>query len=567
MIRPKDGPPCYLVPNALQMKLIPELSREQARLVIVKARQLGSSTIGAAHLLWRVLRSRNKNGLILGDDKDTAATLLGIIHFAYRNLPPWFVQTQGIQTEYETKSEITFLHNGSTLSITSAGARQPGRGRTLHYVLLSEAAFYEDASRLTRALFAAVPKTGDTCIIVESTGNGPSGFFHERYQSADKGKSEYKAIFLPWHEHEEYRRPGERVSDKDEYEEFLLRIGATEEHLAWRRHSIANDYDGDVSAFTAEYPATVTEAFVATTATIFDPTMVQTRAEEADGLPRHKGFIVHDQSGGYRWHEVDPRVPGRVTVWKFPESGRAYILGADVGSGIGGPNSEEHSYSSADVLDAATGEQVAHMNEATEPAVFAQGLELLGHFYNDALIAPEVTGGHGLAVNNALRDLAYPHLYRRKQFDTATQQWTELLGWNTTKRSKELIVSELRADFRTGGCVVNSVDTLGEMLSFIRKEDGSLGGVGDARDDRCMSLAIANHVRRESGAAMEAIVRSETMRPKTPEDQRRADQARAEAEMQNRLLPYKFEPIEDIEPNKRIVPRPDAGPRYDRVGY
>lgn len=564
-IRDKQGEVHVLVPNVPQKELLVEAAKPRVRMVVVKGRQLGISTIFLANWLWRMLKNPNRNALILAQDKDTAKTLFESFKFAFRHLPDWLVNELGISSLYDTKQDLYMEHNGSTITISSAESFQPGRGRTLHYVHLSEAAFYPEARILTRALFAAVPKTGDTAIVIESTGNGPFGFFHDRYKTAKSGKSGYTAHFLPWFRHEEYRVAGARVADADDYEQNLLKLGATEGNLAWRRAVIASDYDGEVDDFKVEYPATEEEAFLSQAATVFDPVAVQKRAEEVRAL-RYSDGMIYELDGAWRWQDnTGLSIPSKYRVFKQPEEGRAYLIGADVGSGVGGPNSQKHSFSSADVVDAVTGEQVAHYHDMIEPALYAQDLRALGYYYNAALIAPEVTGGLGLQVNNALRDAGYQNLYRRKQFDTVKQEWTDMLGWNTSPRTKELIIGELRADFRTGFAKVNELGTLGEMLSFIRDpKKGTLGGVNDAADDRVMSLAIANHVRREYGGFAQAA--ADAAQPKSPES--RAEwEDRVKRRVQGAMSPYSQPAVEDIGPHQRLVHLPrETSPRYEQPG-
>ncbi len=502
-IRCKDGRVRPLVPNGCQRRVLAAIAEQEkagrpVRIVVGKARQLGVSTLWAARFLWRAIRDSNLNGVIVADTKERARLLLSIVQFGYRNLPPWFVEAVGISAEYETKHDLVFAHTGSQLTITSADSKEPGRAGTIHLLQLSESAFYEDPETLTQSVFAAVPDLPITEVAIESTGNGPN-WFQGRYMLGTREGSAWRSVFLPWYEHEEYRAEGE-LGTLDEEEEALLRLGATRENLVWRRRKVEDDYEGEVSSFRLEFPSTVAEMFTIVSASVFDPAMIQRRMLELEAVVLREGFAVWNARGG-RFVEASP---GNVLLKEEPRTGRAYVIGADVGSGISRGENDAHSFSCADVLDAATGEQVAHLHEKAEPAVYAQHLEWLGRFYNTAMIVVEVTGGHGLAVLNHLRDAGYPNLYRRRVYDRITHQWQELLGWNTTPRTKALIVDELKADFRQGLVTVNVKQTLEEMLSFVEREKGGLGAVSGAHDDRCMSLAISNHARRECAAFLYA---------------------------------------------------------------
>jgi hypothetical protein len=492
-IRRKDGTVGTLELNSIQRKIVAAINKQVAgkrsvRLVVLKARQMGVSTVIQAYILWRMLRDGNLSAMEIAHEREAARHILDINRFAVRSLPEWFRAAVGIKETYFTKYEMAFA-NGSSLVISSAESSNPGRSRTLHLVHLSECAFYEDAGSLTRALFAAVPDFNNTAVFVESTGDGPAGWFHDTFQRAKRGLSEYEALFFPWYEHEEYRRPvppGVEVRRPPE----LSGVPLTVEQLYWRQWKVENDFGGDEEKFRREFPATEEEAFISGSATLFDYSLIGARLREVEALVPWQGFLVVQGSRVEFQH-----APGeRLRVFKPPVPGRQYVVGVDVGSGA----AIEGDFSVATVLDAATGEQVAIMAaNRMEPLQFAYEVKLLGTWYNMALVAPEVTDGHGLSVANWLRDEGYYMLYRRRVFDKVTSDWTHKLGWRTDRRTKGLIIDALRADFANGAVVLNDAETLKEMRVFIRHDDGQLGAAAGAHDDRVMALAIANQVRRE----------------------------------------------------------------------
>jgi len=350
----------------------------------------------------------------------------------------------------------------------------------------SEAAFYENAEALTRALFAAVPDFNNTAVFVESTGNGPAGWFYDTFQRAKRGLSEYEALFFPWYEHEEYRRPvppGVEVRRPPE----LFGVPLAREQLYWRQWKIENDFGGDEDAFKMEYPATEAEAWLQNRSCAFRVEAVAARLEEVAAQPFAEGVIVDGKF---------VEVPGeRLHVFKHPQPGRLYVIGADVGSGVAGKDGDP---SSADVVDAVTGEQVAHLHVIEEPQAFALDLYQLGKYYNEALIAVEVTGGHGLATALALRDMGYTKLYQRRVYDRLSGGFVNKIGWNTTKATRRLMIDGLRAAFSNGEVVVNERATLQEMLTFVRNPTtGEFEAAAGAHDDRVISLAIACMVRKD----------------------------------------------------------------------
>jgi hypothetical protein len=57
--------------------------------VILKARQLGISTITAAYIVWLMLFHRDKNVLVIATKFQTAANLVKKVKNIMQNVPPW----------------------------------------------------------------------------------------------------------------------------------------------------------------------------------------------------------------------------------------------------------------------------------------------------------------------------------------------------------------------------------------------------------------------------------------------------------------------------------------------
>ncbi|WP_221039185.1 hypothetical protein [Gelria sp. Kuro-4] len=510
-IRNKLGEVVPLKLNNVQRSIIKEVAAQEragkpVRIIILKARQMGVSTVIQAYILWRMLRGNNVNAVELAHEKEAARAILDINRFAIRNLPGWFRAVKQVKEEYFTKYEISLAGIGSSLTVTSSEGKEPGRSRTIHVAHLSECAFYEDAEKISRALFAAIPKTPNTVIFIESTGNGPAGLFYNMFTRSWKAQQAgrelaYKALFYPWYVHDEYQMPvpdGVVVECPPELEHLHL----SKERLYWRQWVIENEFEGDDDAFKLEYPATVEEAFLRKDSNLFRPEAVLKRLQEVENIPYQDGFLTRKTMDSPI--EFVPQSGERFRVFKPPEAGRMYVIGADTGSGV--VVNRVGDFSSADVLDAVTGEQVAHLHMLAEPTSYAQDLFLLGTWYNNAMIAVEVTDGHGLSAVNWLRDNGYYSLYQRRVYDKLTNQWVGKLGWSTTKKTKKFIVDNLRSDFYNSLVIINNKETLQEMSTFVRLSDKSdeIGAVSGAKDDRVMSLAIANQIRREVSAVAAA---------------------------------------------------------------
>lgn len=193
-------------------------------------------------------------------------------------------------------------------------------------------------------------------------------------------------------------------------------------------------------------------------------------------------------------------VPGKgpLTVWRKPVRatekdgakipGHRYVIGVDSSSGRG------EDWTAMQVLDVDTFEQAAELQIKIPPHEAAEWAYRLGRIYNDALVVCEITGGWGFAVDQKLRELRYPKPYTRRVVDRLTKKFTDKLGFDTTKQSRPMILSELEEAIRERSLDIYSLRTLNELSSFVWSEKGKAEAQPGAHDDLVMSLALAVYV-------------------------------------------------------------------------
>lgn len=514
-IKTKDGEVKTLELNKAQRLLIEAANRQLSqgkpvRIIVLKARQMGMSTVIEAYLLWRMLRQGNVNALEIAHEKEAASYILGINKFAIDNLPAWFVTVLGIDPGLFNKNEVTFTHNNTSLYISSADSKEPGRSRTIHYLHLSEVAFYPPNTSLRRSGFGSLSDSPKSVVFMESTGNGPAGLFYNYYTAAKNGRNDYEPLFFAWFIHDEYKMAvpdGVKPFCPPRLYQLWLDGVISDEQLYWRQQTIANKFEGKEADFLAEYPEFEEDAWFQESANLFDTTAVYERMKNCPAF--EEGRLIEDDEG----ISFESVRSGPLHVYKFPEPNKTYVIGADVGSGV--VVNRIGDGSPADVLDVETGEQVAHLYLVCEPTQYAAELKLLGQYYKNAMIAPEVTGGHGLSVVNWLRDNGYYNLYQRRTLDKISQTFTYRLGWDTTKKTRPMMINKMRSDFRSGTLIVNEEATLREMLTFIKNGERYEAASG-AKDDRVISLAIANMVRGDAVSYVPPPVEEEEPEPVNP---------------------------------------------------
>lgn len=228
----KDDRLVPYTPNRAQLHF---RANRTGRDLVLKARQLGLSTEIQAEAFVLAVTTTSRQATLAHDLK-TTQMLRRMANRFYTSLPNTIRPTRGLDNATTT----TYPATGSEVSITTAGARQSGRGGTYSHAHGSEVAFWPDASTLMAGLLQGVPAHGR--IVLESTPNGAQGWFYEKCMEALDGDSEWTCHFLPWWWAAEYTRalpPDEAATLPASYtgdEQALVAAhGLTAGQIAWRR--------------------------------------------------------------------------------------------------------------------------------------------------------------------------------------------------------------------------------------------------------------------------------------------------------------------------------------------
>lgn len=233
----------------------------KVRAIILKGRQQGMSTYVEGRFLWRVTHNKGVRAFILTHDTESTNALFEMTERYYSNLPP-FVKPE---VSASNAKELSFARLDSGYKIGTAGNKAVGRGQTIQFFHGSEVAFWANASEHTKGIMQAIPDSDGTEVIFESTANGVGNFFHEQWKAAEKGESEFEAIFIPWFWQAEYRKDCDDGMKLTEEEDLLVSTYSLDKNqIAWRRSKIVelttDGVDGS-KAFKQEYPNNAAEAF------------------------------------------------------------------------------------------------------------------------------------------------------------------------------------------------------------------------------------------------------------------------------------------------------------------
>jgi len=414
--------------------------------IILKARQLGWSTLMACYSLWLAMFWPDQQIVMLSKGEREAHALLSKADYAYRRLPDWLKERAPKRLDRNV-GKITF-DNGSKIE-SMPSKEDPARGTAVSLVIVDEWAFL-DNSEDAWASIEPITDVGGR-VVGLSTANGAGTFFHTFWVMAVTGKSQFTHLFYPWYANTE--------RDDAWYE------AKKESMLPWQ--------------LAQEYPDNPEEAFIRSGNPVFDVDLLRQ-------LPLLK-------PSRYDINE-DEELPvlnahGLLRVWELRDSMESYVIGADVAEGL-----EHGDYSSAHVISVNTGRVVAKWHGRIDPDLFGELLARLGRYYNTAFVGVEVNN-HGLTTNKALQRAGYPRIYQRKRLDGPRKNRKNLdsIGWITTRVSKPLMIDELARDLRSGEVIVADEETVGELLTYVRDDKGQMSG--SPYDDQVISLAIANQMR------------------------------------------------------------------------
>jgi phage terminase large subunit len=163
---------------------------------------------------------------------------------------------------------------------------------------------------------------------------------------------------------------------------------------------------------------------------------------------------------------------------------------------IGGDTAGEGSdFFTGHVLDARTGNQVAVLQHQFDADQYTRQMYCLGKYFKDALIGIEANFDSYPIME--LQRLGYPKQYVRTAQDTYTGKTERRFGFKTTSLTRPTIISRLIEIVREHCDMINSKDTLEELLTIIRNERGRIEAPQGGHDDQMMSLAIAHHIREQ----------------------------------------------------------------------
>jgi len=539
-IQSKEGGIIPFRLNEPQKKLVRLMEKlrkagKPIRIIILKARQIGFSTVIQAYMYWYETRHRHVSGLVIAHENSASANLWQKFNLFYEYTPRQFKVE--LKRKDEARGRLEFGTSdpekaqydpsyGSSLKIESAQDKQAGRSGTYHFIHASEVAFWPFSETFT-ALKQTIANKPNTFFILESTANGATGQFYEDWKLAESGKSDFVPVFVPWFEHVDYHfemSPSEEkewkrfrkalakaVTDGGEdwwkhlkwENDRILKLGPEEMemarqypidygHIKWYRWALVNLCDNDPDKRSQEYPSSPDDAFLSTGRPFFDSRLLVSLKQSS--VERAQRYTIDEAASLEQGRPVIyPDHRGELYVWSEPNPERSYSIGADVAEGTA-----EGDNCAAVIVDNETLEQCATLWGKMDPDVYGEKLFWLGLWYNEALLGVELNSS-GTATVAKLEDLGYRNLWGKGYplMDKIKEH-----GWRTLQGNRKLILSYLKAALKDGSFRPKMAEMIEEMLTFIVNDKGKPEAQRGKHDDLVMGAAIALKMREEALGAI-----------------------------------------------------------------
>jgi hypothetical protein len=405
--------------------------------VILKARQMGISTIIGAYISWMMLFHRDKNILVMATKYQTASNLVKKVKAIIKHLPEW-IQIASISVDNRASFELT---NGSQIKAASTSI-DAGRSEALSLLVIDEAAHVDGLDDLWTGLYPTI-STGGRCIVA-STPNGVGNWFHQTYIDAEIQANDFHSVKLFWDLHPD--------RDQEWFEKETKNLS---------RRQIAQEFECNfnMSGETVIHPDDMNKI----EAMVMEP-------EYRTGFDR----------GLWIWKDYDPSC--------------VYLMSADVARGDG------KDYSAFHIINLNTMEIVAEYQGKMAPDHFAPFLASNGSQYGDCMIVVE-NNNIGYTVLEKIKELEYKNVYHsvKSTHEYVEQYLAEsrsncVPGFTTSGKTRPMILAKLEEFIRNDIIKIHSSRLLNELKTFVWNNNKPEAMRG-YNDDLVMALAIACWVR------------------------------------------------------------------------
>lgn len=483
--------------------------QEHINNIVLKSRQQGLSVVTAGYVAWLLIFGTDERILIVANDYKGAARFVDSVKIFLDNAPKWMLPDERI---VNNQKELKFS-NGCSLKAV-ASSPNAGRGEALTLLVLDETAFIEHADAIWMGAGIALSVTGGKCIMI-STPFGTGNLYYRTWTNAMLTKEKvtkakesdeenyirlvnYRKFLLSYVKKNKILPTPEITAEAlkismeetkvtlDLHEETKNNFNGIKVHwanhpvlsrgLEWRKDEFGIDrpwspwYEGERKRLEYDNVKISQELDLS-----FEGS--RNLVVESPIIERFKAKLNRKLLCYFDFIKVEDKFVDYETafkVWYKPELGVKYIVAADVARGDGSD------YSTIQVIDAVNLRQVAEYKAKIFPDQFASVINEISIVYNMAYVAVECNS-FGLVTSMRLKnDLHYPSdkIYHSKSaVQLFNKSWKAgadkediIPGWQTTTKTRPLIISSLQRYMREGEIEINSIALLDEFQTFVFTE-------------------------------------------------------------------------------------------------
>ena len=484
------------------------------RIILVKARQWGGSTLVQLFCAWiQLFHRKNWNSVIATHIEEAARNIRSMYTLMAERHPKDIQEIKFRAFEGSSKNK-QIADRGCVIYIGSM--ERPNSLHSGNYKLVhcSEVGYWKETTQrkpsdFVNAFEGSVPLEPFTLVALESTAKGTGNFFHTTWLGACKGENAYTPVFVAWWEIDMYSMPFASyeemkmfVESMNTYELYMFSLGATLEGIHWyreKRKSFDNDWD-----MQEQFPSTADEAFVTSGRKAHHPLHIK-QMEMFAKDPAFIGEMFADAPSGAEAInnslEFKEIAKGEFYVWKKPDTSRLYTNRYIVSLDIGGASAKAD-WSVIRVLDrlpmmnGGVPEFIATYRFHMDQDLTAWRAVQVAKWYCDALLVVESNSlkkfqTEGNFTSTVLDIIAhvYPHLYYRDDPSKIKEGIPLRYGFQTGSNKSE-IVSIMTRGLRDMGFIERDQRMLDECGWYELKQDGSYGAIDGQHDDIYMSSGI-----------------------------------------------------------------------------
>lgn len=431
----KKGRPVKLKLRSEQIQIIEALAAGDDTLVL-KARQIGSTTAVAAFFFWKWFTAPDPQTYVsLSHKLASAKHILDIQKRFYTSLPRALQRPLSV----DNTTTMTLADTGATLMAASAEGKGGLRSFTATGLHISEFAFTPNADELKATAIAAL-NGGQLCI--ESTANHWGDPLHREIELWEAEMVDWNFLFFPWTDHKDY---SEEPPDDFETDDSLDLSPGQQYWMARMMGKLGE------TKFRREYPMSVDDAYAQTDGAWIDATLL-----------KDIQVVKLETEGGQ--------------LAKLDHNDR-YAIGVDTGAGTGGD------YSALVVVSALSGQVVDIRRSNTHtPTEWAQVVADASRRWKDAKVLTESNGTWGGVIITELKHMGVP-------------LWKDADGkdWITNASTKPKMLEALKDTLLRCGIPVLDSWTVGELRAFKVDDRGNpfCPRNGIHHGDTVIALALA----------------------------------------------------------------------------